>query len=142
MIAAASGANPDTHASTARVWQSDIVQDNLAASPFSLFLSSLVPSDVESQIGVYRGTNQHDLNVYATSEEEAWGAIVSYLNGTADYEKWRTEERVRDSREYAQLNVNDFRKKAARELRDRHLSRGFVNFLVQSFRYRGSRRPR
>lgn len=62
---------------------------------------------------------------------------MSYLNGSADYEKCRIEDRVRSSREFAQLGVADFRKKVARQLRDRHLSKGFVNFIVQSFRYRG-----
>lgn len=63
MVAAASGANPDAHASTAKVWQSDIVQNNLTVKPFSLFLSSLVTADVERKIQMYRGANQHDLNV-------------------------------------------------------------------------------
>lgn len=137
MVAAASGANPDTHASTAKVWQSDIVQSNLTVKPFSLFLSSLVIADVEKKIQIYRGANQHDLNVYPQNKEEAWGCVVSYLNGTADYEKCRIEDRVRSSREFAKLGVADFRKKVAIELRDRHLSKGFVNFIVQSFRYRG-----
>lgn len=137
MIAAASGAKQETHAHTAKVWQSDIVDHGLVMSPFSLSLSSLVQNVVDSEIAVYRGDNIYDLNTRAENDEEAWGAIVSYLKGTWDYEKWRVEERVKVSREFKALNVDNFRTKAARELRDAQLSKNGVNYLIQAFRYRG-----
>ncbi len=137
MIAAASGSKQETHAHTAKVWQFDIVDQGLVMSPFSLSLSSLVKKVIEPEIEAYRGDNKYDLNKHAEIEEEAWGAVVSYLNGTWDYEKWRVEERVRASREFKDLGVKDFRKKVARELRDAQLAKSGVNYLIQAFRYRG-----
>lgn len=137
MVAAASGSKQETHAHTAKVWQSDIVDRNLVMSPFSLSLSSLVQSVIDTEISEYRGSNRFDLNVRAENDDEAWGAIISYLKGTWDYEKWRVEERVKQSREFKALGVENFRTKAARELRDNQLSKHGVNYLVQAFRYRG-----
>jgi hypothetical protein len=137
MVAAASGSKQETHAHTAKVWQSDIVDRKLVMSPFSLSLSSLVQKVIEVEIAEYRGTNTHDLNTRAENDDEAWGAIVSYLKGTWDYEKWRIEERVKVSREFKALEVDNFRSKAAREMRDTQLSKNNVNYLIQAFRYRG-----
>ena len=137
MVAAASGSKQETHAATAKVWQNDIVNKNLAISPFGLRLNTLVQKDVKSEIASLRNGNNFDLVNSPQTESDAWGAVYGYLSGTADYEKWRIEERVRDSKEFKKLNVNNFRTKAARELRDTKLKSGIVNFLVQAFRYRG-----
>jgi len=137
MVTAASGSSQESHTATAKVWNSDIVDNGLAMSPFSLSTSSLVTVFVENEISELRQGNTHDLNVYAETREEAWGAAVSYLKGTAEYEKWRVEERVKGSSEFKKLGVNNFRTKAARELRDKHLEKNKVNFLIQAFRYRG-----
>lgn len=137
MIAAASGAKQETHAHTAKVWQSDIVDAGSVMSPFSLSLSSLVQKAIEAEISTYRGSNKYDLNTYAATDDEAWGAAVSYLKGTWDYEKWRVEERVKKSRGFTALGVDNFRTKAARELRDEKLAKNGVNYLIQAFRYRG-----
>lgn len=137
MVAAASGAKPETHARTAKVWQRDIVDNDLAVSPFSLSLNTLVTKEVEKTIKKLRDSNSYDLNTYAKNENEAWGGVCSYLSGTADYEKRRITEKLRSSNEFKKLGVSNFRKKIARELRDKHLAKGMVNFLVQSFRYRG-----
>lgn len=137
MIAAASGSKQETHAHTAKVWHSDIVTPGLVMSPFSLNLTSLVESVAEKEIAAYRGTNEFDLNTYPSNEVEAWGAVVSYLNGTWEYEKWRIEERVKDSREFKALDVDNFRTIKAREVRDTQLAKNGVNYLIQAFRYRG-----
>jgi hypothetical protein len=137
MIAATSGSKQETHAHTAKVWQADIIDSGLAISPFSLNLSSLVEEVIESEISAYRQDNTYDLSTYPENDDEAWGAVISYLKGTRDYEKLRVEERVKDSREYKALGVNNFRKNAARELRDGQLAKNGVNYLIQSFRYRG-----
>ncbi|MDD4906165.1 MAG: hypothetical protein PHD39_08415 [Methylobacter tundripaludum] len=137
MIAAASGSNQETHAHTAKVWQSDIVDHGLVMSPFSLNLSSLVEKVIEKEVLTYRDNNKYDLNTYSKNEEEAWGAVVSYLKGTWDYEKWRVEERIRGNREFKALKVDSFRTNAARALRDEQLAKHGVNYLVQAFRYRG-----
>lgn len=137
MIAAASGSSQETHAHTAKVWQSDIVEQELVMSPFSLSLSSLVDEVMKKEELAYRDGNEYHLNMYPENKEEAWGAVISYLKGTGDYEKWRVEERIRDSREFKALEVENFRTKAARVLRDEQLAKHGVNYLAQAFRYRG-----
>jgi len=137
MVAAASGSLQETHAHTAKTWQFDLVNNDLIMNPFSLSLSSLVSTKVDEEIAIYRQTNTYDLNDYVTSKEMASGAIISYLKGTARFEREKAENRVRNSREFRELGVNNFRKKVARELRDSKLSNSGVNFLVQAFRYRG-----
>lgn len=137
MIAAASGSKQETHATTARVWQNDIVNNDLAVGPFGLSLNTLVKNDVEKTIARLRNGNNFRLVNVPTNKSEAWGAVCSYLSGTADFEKDRVEERIRGRKDFKDLNVNNFRTTAARELRDSKLKKGIVNFLTQSFRYRG-----
>lgn len=137
MIAAASGSNQETHAHTAKVWQADIINAGLAMPPFSLNLSSLVEKVVELEISTYRQDNVYDLSIYPKNDDEAWGAVISYLKGTRDREKLQIEKRVKDSQEYKALGVSDFRRKSAREIRDRQLGKNTVNYLIQAFRYRG-----
>jgi len=136
MIGAQSGNMQETHAGTAKVWQKDIVE-RLTMSPFDLSLSTLVEKDFKSTIKTMRNGNSFDLNNYPKNEEEAFGAIFSYLQGTAGYKKWETEENIKTSRKFKELGVDNFRTKVARELRDSKLEKGIVNFLVQAFRYRG-----
>ena len=137
MIAAASGTKQETHALTAKVFHSDIVESDLLMPPFSLRLGSLVGTNIESEIAAYRGDNQHDVNTLPDNDDQAWGAVVSYLKGTGEYEKWRVGEKIKSSREFKALGVNDFRTKKARELRDEQLGKNWVNFLTQAIRYRG-----
>ena len=136
MIGAQSGNMQETHAGTAKVWHKDIVE-KLTMSPFNLSLSTLVEKDFKSKIQTMRNGNSFDLNNYPTNEEEALGALFSYLQGTAGYKKLETEENIKGSREFKELEVDNFRKKVAQELRDKKLEKGIVNFLVQAFRYRG-----
>lgn len=137
MIAASSGSIQETHAATSKVWQADIAEKKLIPYPFDLYLSSLVTSTAEEEISVYRGDNNYNLNDYANNLDVAHGAIVSYLKGTHGYKKWEAEERVKNSKEFKALNVENFRKKVAQEIRDKTLDKGQVNFLIQAFRYRG-----
>ena len=137
MIAASSASVQETHASTARVWHSDFLEKDLLVYPFNLGLSSLVKSTVDSQVKEFRKNNVFDLNNYPINIEESHGALVSYVSGTADYRKWEEENKVRTSSAFKKLGVENFRTKKARELRDAQLEKGFVNYLVQAFRYRG-----
>lgn len=137
MNAAASGSTQETHAHTAKVWQLDIVDAGLVMFPFSLNLSSLVENVIKAEVAAYRGDNKYDLKTFPENGDEAWGAVVSYLHGTWEYEKERVEERVKSSREFKALGVANFRTRAARELRDEQLSKHGVNYLIQAFRYRG-----
>ena len=137
MVAASSGSNKETHAATAKVWQADIVEKDLIPYPFDMYLSSLVSKTVKYEIEEYRKDNIYDLNDRAEDIEVAHGALVSYLKGTHEYKKWEAEERIKTSPEFKKLGVDNFRKKVARELRDKVLDRGQVNYLVQAFRFRG-----
>jgi len=137
MVAASSGSSQETHAATAKVWHADIVLKNLVQYPFDLYLSNLVSTTVESEISKYRGENRFSLNTYPENTEQAHGAIVAYLSGTGDHEREKAEKKVKDTAEYKGLEVDNFRKKEAQELRDRRLSKGYVNYLIQSIRYRG-----
>lgn len=137
MVAASSGSAQETHSATSKVWQVDIVDKSLIPYPFNLSLSSLVSKAVDENIKKYRGSNIFDLNHYAKDSEQAHGSIVSYLKGTAGYKKWEIEERIKSSSEFKDLKVENFRTKIARELRDKYLKKGQVNYLIQAFRYRG-----
>ncbi|HHA2632854.1 TPA: hypothetical protein ACOEOK_004380 [Stenotrophomonas maltophilia] len=137
MLAASSGSDPQTHALTAKVWQLEIVNNNLAESPFDLSLSDLRPVSVASLLKGIRGDNKFDLNSQPIDRSTAFGAACSYLKGTADYEQWRLEEQVKSGREYKQGGYRSFQSKAAKSLRDAKLQPAHVNFLVQAFRYRG-----
>ncbi len=137
MVAASSGSSQETHSATAKVWQADIIEQELIPYPYNLHTTSLVQKTTDEEIEIYRDSNIYDLNHYPSDSEEAHGAIVSYLKGTCKYKKGETEERIKSSKDYKALGVSNFRKKVARELRDRVLEKGQVNFLVQAFRYRG-----
>jgi hypothetical protein len=84
-----------------------------------------------------RNGNRHDLNTEPTNIEMAYGAIISYLKGTAEYEQWRLEEQVKESPAYRDGGHSSFRSNAAKALRDSKLRSAHVNYLVQAFRYRG-----
>jgi hypothetical protein len=137
MLASSSGADPQTHASAAKVWQAEIVTGGLVKSPFNLSITGISPNNVRQAMDVLRGGNTHDLNTKPTNEEMANGALFSYLKGTAEYERWRFEEMIKESRDYRQGGFTSFRSNAAKELRDARLNPAHVNYLVQAFRYRG-----
>ncbi|WP_428357039.1 hypothetical protein [Methyloprofundus sp.] len=137
MVAASSGSKQETHSATAKVWHSDFAERGLLPYPFNLCLSTLVLKEVKTKIKDLRNGNSYDLSIYSSNVEEAKGACISYLNGTADYKKWEVEERVKASKDFKKLGVDNFRTKAAQILRDEALSKGQVNFLFQAFRYRG-----
>lgn len=137
MVAASSGSRQETHMATAKAWHADFAEKKILPYPFNLHLSTLVKKDVDSKISELRNGNKVDLNTYAEDLNDAKGACISYLSGTADYKKWEAEERVKNSSQFKKLGVDNFRTKAAREIRDNELERGQVNFLFQAFRYRG-----
>lgn len=137
MLAASSGSDPQTHASAGRIFQSEIVDRGLVKRPFDLSITNLIPSNIKSETDSLRSGNTHDLNTLPEDEEMAFGAMCSYLKGTAEYEQWRLEEQVKSSSEYRRGGFSNFRTNAAKALRDAKLSPANVNYLVQAFRYRG-----
>ena len=137
MIAAATGGDPQTHSKTGRVWQTDIAERNLAVTPFDYNFADLTPANIKETITRLRDGNPHDVNTTPANREQALGAAISYLKGTAEYEKSRLEEEVKSSSEFKKRGFANFKTKAAIILRDEKLSKGQVNFVVQAFRYRG-----
>jgi uncharacterized protein (UPF0332 family) len=137
MIFATSNARPETHSKTDKIWHSEVVLRDYAVGVFGYYLKEIVPKTVKSEILTFKKGNIYDLNVYPNNEEMALGCVYAYLNGTARFEQDVVEKRIRNSREFKALNVNDFRKKRARDLRDSQLEKQHVNFLTQAFRYRG-----
>jgi hypothetical protein len=137
MIAAVSGSVQETHSKTIKVFQNQIIDNGLAINPFQLSLDSIVTLDVENSINILRNGNNFTLGKLPHNEMEALGGIYSYLKGTAEYEKDKMETTILNSSEFKKLGVNNFRTKKAREYRDGKLSSININFLTQSFRYRG-----
>jgi hypothetical protein len=54
-----------------------------------------------------RGT--HALTVAPATTQQAWGCCAEYLSGTAGWEQWDIRERIKDTREFKALGVQDFR---------------------------------
>lgn len=138
MIAGASGKNSETHTGTAKIMQSDLIQSKILISPFDFCLNSLVKKDIEKDIQLIRPEPQFDINGKAPSNQiDAWGAVLKYLKGTANWQREKIEAEIKSSKEFKQQKYSDFRKKRAQHLRDEKLRKKSINFLTQCFRYRG-----
>lgn len=137
MIAAADGSFPDTHMATAIQWDRHFPTNGLAMFPFSDRLSNLVQSSVDSELEPVRARGKHSLVDPPKTAPQGWGCVAEYLSGTADWEQWNIEQRVRDTREFKALGVDNFRTKAARELRDAAFQKRCISFLHEASRYRG-----
>jgi len=137
MISAQGSSDPQTHASAAKIFQSELIQRNKIISPFSFSISDITAESVEQKVSDLRGQNTYDLNKMPLNTQMALGAAISYLKGTAKYQQLDREARIRQFSDFKQLNVENFRTKAARVIRDNDLRQCSVNFLVQAFRYRG-----
>jgi hypothetical protein len=136
MIAAQDGTTQSDHAGTASAWDRQIVQNNLAMLPFKLRVSSLVKSSIESEVDFIRSGNSSDLKRKPENAQDALGTCCSYLSGTAKWYAGRFENDVKKTKEFKELNVLNFRKKLAIEIRDQRLSNRNCGFLHQAFRYR------
>jgi len=73
MVAASSGSKQETHASTAKAWQNDIVSRQLVVSPFDLSLDTLVEKKVKVKLTQMRAGNIYKLTDNPANDEEAWG---------------------------------------------------------------------
>lgn len=137
MTAAMDGSFQDNHAETARKWQERFPARNLAMHPFADWLSTVAPATANTELAPVRARGQHSLINKPGTAQEAWGCCAEYLSGTAGWERWNVEERVRETPAFKTLGASDFRTKAARELRDAAYSRRGIAFLHQASRYRG-----
>lgn len=137
MVAAQDGSFQDDHTGTANAWDRQFAATDKVMSPFSMRVSTLVEASFKTEIAAIKCGNSYGLKIKSTNSTEAYGACCEYLSGNAKWWKWKAEENIRASRDFKDLGVDDFRTKAARELRDSRLSGKSVSFLHQAFRYRG-----
>ena len=137
MTAAQNGSFQEDHSGTARIWDTAIAAQGLAIGPFGWRVSTLVERDYAAEVEVYRNGNEGSLQWAIASDAEATGAAASYLKGSAKWHAWKQELAVRDSREFKAMQVDNFRTKAARELRDARLAGRPMGFVHQASRYRG-----
>jgi hypothetical protein len=137
MIAAGDGSFPDSHAATAQQWDRQFAASGLALEPFGDRLSSVHAVVVDQDLTAVRARGKHSLTVSPTNLEQAWGCHAEYLAGTAKWEQWNIQERLRDTKEFKALRVDSFRTTAARALRDAAYTRRSIAFLHEASRYRG-----
>jgi len=137
MVAAQDGSFQDDHTGTANAWDRQFGATDKLIFPFSLRVSSLVESHYKDEIEKIKDGSSFPLTSKPSNTEEAHGACVAYLSGNADYWKWKTEENIKNSKDFKQLGVANFRSKVARDMRDKRLSGKSVCFLHQAIRYRG-----
>lgn len=137
MLAAADGSIQENHQNTANSWDRQVVQNDLIPHPFDLRTSTLVEKECDKEISNMRQGNHFNLEQRPDNKEEALGACLSYLKGTASYERERAKSRVKTFKEFKNLGVDDFRTNSARTIRDKHLEGKSVCFLHQAFRFRG-----
>jgi hypothetical protein len=107
MTAAMDGSFQDSHADTAAKWQERFPAKNKAMHPFADCLSSVVPATVDAELAPVRLRGQFSLVKQPTTAQDAWGCRAEYLSGTAGWERWNVEERVRTTAPFKDLKVND-----------------------------------
>lgn len=137
MIAAADGTFQDSHMPTANAWDRQFAANKLAMPPFSPRISNLVDDVFEAELKTYTAISKHDLITTPKDSTQSWGCIAQYLSGTAQWEQWNIRERVKETKDFKALNVENFRTAAARSLRDKAYENKSVSFLHQAIRYRG-----
>lgn len=134
MVNAHAEENIQKHSQLIRAWHSNILKrsPSQAVWPFSPHLDTLVKIDTDRALQKYRCGNSFALTKLATDVDEARGAIIAYLSGTATRDRKKVEERLK-----TEHGFRDFRSGDARRVRDKALKRKKVNFVDQAFRYRG-----
>ncbi|WP_316901005.1 hypothetical protein [Pseudodesulfovibrio indicus] len=137
MIAAQDGSSHETHAKTAQVWGSQIASTGKIPSPFNYVVTTLVKTDYEAEISEMRAGNSHDINTVPTNTEQAKGALLAYLKGSAKWHREKAESEIMKSADFRALGVTNFRTNSARSLRDSRLRNKSINLLHQAIRYRG-----
>lgn len=136
MIASQDGSFQDNHGETANSWDRQFNGRPYVPAPFSYRVTTLVKKDVEDQISNLRGTNTFNLSNEPKNANEAFGACMSYLQGSANWRREYIEDEVK-RRELVKIGLANFRTKAAQQIRDARLHGKCYGFVHQAFRYRG-----
>lgn len=137
MVAAQDGSLQDNHTKTANAWDRQFIAQGKIPHPFDLRVSTLVKKEAEQEIDSLRRGPKANLVRTPVTVDDAHQAICGYLSGTCGWWAWRVEEEVKSSREFRELDVNDFRTKTAREMRDARLKKQCISFAHQAIRFRG-----
>lgn len=136
MIAAQDGSHQDSHGDTANSWDSQFLGRPYIPRPFNYRVTTLLGKDVEKEIEILRAGNNFDLNSVPVSPQQAFGACMSYLKGSANWRAGYIEEELK-RRELKKLGLENFRTKQAQAIRDERLNGKSLGFIHQAFRYRG-----
>lgn len=136
MIAAQDGSYQDNHSETANAWDRQFAGRPYVHSPFGYRVTTLVGKDVDNEILALRGANAFKLDHEPMNTEQAFGACMSYLKGSAVWRAKYIEEDLK-CRELRKLGLANFRTKHAQEIRDDRLRGKAFGFVHQAFRYRG-----
>lgn len=137
MITSYSGSFQETNISIIKAWDDQIAVNQLVMEPFKWRITSLVSDVIKKEITELRNGNDFRLMTKPQSKNEALGACLTYLAGTADWRKWCIEKEIKSGDELQSLNLTDFRKKEAKVIRDKYLARETICFLLQAYRYQG-----
>lgn len=137
MVAAQSSNYPRNQAESASLWDREIASRRLAMEPFSWRVSSLVEKAYKVEVDAHRNGSQGKLLEKPQNGFEARGAAAGYLSGTASWYADYAMDEVRKSPAFRSLQVDSFRTKAARELRDTRLSKECIGFVHEASRYCG-----
>lgn len=136
MIASQDGSFQDNHGETANSWDHHFSRRSFVPSPFNYRVTTLVKKDFEAEIEALRGANTFNLNNEPLDANQAFGACMSYLQGSANWRREYFEDEVK-RRELVKAGLNNFRTKEAQQIRDSRLKGKSYGFVHQAFRYRG-----
>lgn len=136
MIAAQDGSFQDAHAETANAWDRNFSGRPYVPKVFSYRVTTLVGKDVEKEIKTLRAGNTFILDSEPQNVQQAFGACMSYLKGSAEWKaKYIEEDLLR--KELKKHGLTNFRTNKAKEIRDERLKGKTFGIVHQAFRYRG-----
>ena len=136
MVAAKDGSQQQDHAGTAKQWDQHIAAAGLAFQPFNYRISTLVKSAADKEIAALSEFKKFELLVAPANRQEAEGACLTYLSGTRNYREWQIKNELL-SRELKAKELDNFKTKFARKIRDERLHSKSLGFVLQAFRFRG-----
>ena len=137
MVAAQDGSLQDNHTQTAKSWCRQFAERGLVMSPFNYYLSTLVKKAANIELDAYRTGPRTNLVNSPKNITDAHNYLCGYLSGTRKWYAWKIEEELKSSKEFRDNKFQNFKTKAARELRDNRLGKQKISFLHQAIRFRG-----
>ena len=112
MIASKDGSFQDNHGETANSWDRQFAGCPFVPPPFNYRVTTLVKKDMEAEVAALRKTNTFILNNEPLDANQAFGACMSYLQGSANWRRGYIEDDLKN-KELAKAGIADFRTKEA-----------------------------